>query len=156
AVRDVQRPLVDVHRRRPRAGEPTVGQVRLRDELQELERHGGGPCRALRRGWHDRVERNLLTLTQTFIAEEEERAVLAVQPGTEPDRRTEGEAKLVALEGRNGQAGIVKEVLRVQLLVPEKLERFAVELVRAGARRDVDDGAAVAPVFGAESGIVRL
>jgi hypothetical protein len=69
---------------------------------------------------------------------------LTIGPPTDPP-------KLVALERRDRQIGIVEEVLRIQLFVSDVLERFAVELIGAGLGRDIYNRAAVAAVFRASS-----
>ena len=81
------------------------------------------------------------------IAEEEDLAA-AVEDLGKDDGTTEGEAELVALEGRLRLLGSVEEVLGVELLVAEELEGGAVEVVGPGLEVDVDDAAHGAAVLG--------
>src|SRR5205085_9245129 len=73
-----------------------------------------------------------------------------------------GATKLVALEGRDGigraagQSGAIEGVARVEKVVAQELVNLAVKIIGAGAGGDVDDGAGVAAVFRAISGIINL
>ena len=69
------------------------------------------------------------------------------------------EAKLISLEGRfsagftgcQSRRAEIEEVARVERVVAQELEQFAVIIVTPLAGRDVDDGPGVATIFGAES-----
>src|SRR6185369_16196624 len=104
-----------------------------------------------------------LSLSQSFVAEEEERFVLAFVAKSrtaltemqQVQRSAEIESKLVSFEwSRLGSA--IEEVARVEIVVAQELEKLAVIVVCARARGDVYDRAGVAAVLSAEGRVVSL
>src|SRR6185503_21248297 len=84
-----------------------------------------------------------LPLSKALIGKEKERAIAH-------DGSAERRAELVPVERRLGGGWGVERVARVEPIVAVELERFAGELIGPGPRRDVDDGAGVSAVLGAE------
>ena len=114
--------------------------VRCRYQGKQLFDHGIRHGRALRVRQHATIQCQCLPVFQTFVAEEEERPILH-------DGTTERAAVLIAPESRLCD---VEKISRVEDIVPEVVEDFAVEFVGAGLGCNVDDRAGIAPVFGAE------
>ncbi len=125
------------------------GVVRRRDVLEQVLRQRVGDRRALRVAQRPGVQVDRLLMPQALVAAEEEHLVLR-------DRSAEVGAELLAVEDRLRRRRWVEVVARVELLVAVEVEAFAVELVAARPCRDVDDGARVSPVFGAEGRVVDL
>src|SRR5579872_1531355 len=79
-------------------------------------------------------------LTKAFVVAEEEGLVPLQRP-------SQSSAKLVAFEGRVG--GLSKEIPGVQHVVPDELEKIAMQLIGAGHGHDADLSARPFSVFGA-------
>src|SRR5215510_10684168 len=88
-------------------------------------------------------------MSQCFVGEKEERPVLY-------DWTTESASELVPLERRRLSRGEVEEVTRVQHIVAEELEEFAVEFVGSRTRCDVNDRAGALPILGAKGRVIQL
>ena len=160
-VVEVAGPLIDIHRSDPGAddaGGAIHGCVGSRNQTQQClgDRTTGaehlGTLGVAERGGR---KRQALALAQPFIAEEE-------IGGAAVNGTAEVATKLIALEGRNGigrtasQGGAIEGVARVEKVVAQELVNLAVKIVSAGTGGDVDDGAGVAAVFRAISGIINL
>ena len=91
-------------------------------------------------------------LAESLILGEEEGAVAAVVEMRDLDGAAEGDAKLVADEGRDaaraGRRGVVEEVARVERGIAQKLERGAVHRVGARLGEDVGEAGRATPDFG--------
>src|SRR5215472_4079785 len=87
---------------------------------------------------------------KALIVDKEEGLVFA-------NRYAEGAAEIVTLQGGDTLAvGVVEPGVGVHHGVSEELVSAAVELVGAGARDDVDDGADCKTVLGGEVGLLDL
>jgi hypothetical protein len=141
-VREIARPLVDLHRRVRPADESTdpsvIDPCRARDQVDEVPDHRMCHRRPLRVGQHHGAHRQTLILAQAFVGREKERAV----PGNGAANMS---PELVTLEG--GLGARVERIARVERSVPEEFDHTAAELVRARTRDDVDAGSAVASVL---------
>src|SRR5215510_7770133 len=105
--------------------------------------------RALRIAQDQAVEREPLAMAQPLVREKEEGPVL-------DEWAAEMAAEQVALKGRRPTGVKFEEVASVERVIAQELEHLAVEFIGARARRDVDDGAGILPVFGAESRGIHL
>src|SRR6266851_4631640 len=79
-------------------------------------------------GWHSENTRKALTDSSALIVGEEEGAVMAVVKAGQGDRTARGAAELVLLKWRKRPAA-VEEIISIERVVAQKLERDAVEFV---------------------------
>src|SRR5207244_3320111 len=107
-------------------GQRVKGQISRRVRIYGYVPVGKNPItRVLRR--YGRNGRDALRLPDPFVVDKEECSVLQ-------DRSADGFPKLVALEGWSGLSGIIEEVPRVEVVIPEELIGTAVNLICSGAR----------------------
>src|SRR5262249_53156678 len=101
-----------------------------------IDGHGGGSAGSVSR-------------SNTLLAKEEERSILAVIEPGDHNRAARGAAKLVALERSPRSAvPVVAPGVGVQLAVPEKFEKRDMQGVGSGAGGHVDDASAGPAVLG--------
>src|SRR5579863_94452 len=146
-------------------GRDSIGVVARRiSSGEQMSRFHGLNCRRGNRrelicAGYEGHQRYRLILTETFIGDEEKELIL-------DDRAAKVGAEIVALErglrvrhesaGRGLDFGGIEKVARVERIVAEKVEHFAVEFVRTGARGQVDDRAGIAAVLRRERLVVNL
>src|SRR5216683_8023936 len=101
---------------------------------------GSNPCSLILA--RDRAgDRQALVLAEPLISEEKENFVLE-------DRAAKIGAEIIALErGLRTPSNGVEKIPRVQIVVAEKLEQFAVVFVGAGTRGEIHDRAGVSSVL---------
>lgn len=157
---EVHSALLDVYRRRHRKGILPRPFVCRGNEGQEgFDELVAGCLRLcdLRRAQGCRREGYSLALPQCFIAQKDKRLIFL-------DRASAVTAELIADElrlfaGRKNavydDVGGVREIAGVKEIVPQVLVCFAMPRIYARTRGDIDDGAGIASVLGAESVIVN-
>src|SRR5215471_3998118 len=118
----------------------------MRDEGQQFDYCGiccGGPVGVTE---YSAIDGKPLSLSQSFVGPEEKCPVLLY-------RSANCGAKLVALE--RAFLGI-KEVARIECIIPEKLKSLTVVLVGPRTRSYVDYSARVSAVLGAKCRVINL
>src|SRR5688500_1075447 len=91
----------------------------------------------------------------SFVVREEEGAIASVEQFRDPNGTSDASSKLVALEGLQRIPGAIrKEVIRVELAIPQKFECASMHCVGSGLRHHGYEPAAAPAILGRVS--VRL
>ena len=155
-VTDIYRQSVNVRRSGSRSNEARraggIEGVSPWNQFDEFPDDGVCDGRALGVAQDKAIQVNALSLAQNFVIKEKEGAILAASEdraafseARQVDWAADCAAELIALEGRRPRRGEVKKVTRIERIVPEEFIQLAVELLCAGARRNVDDAPLLRP-----------
>src|SRR5579864_317355 len=106
-------------------------------------------------GWSEGADLRIdhyRVLALSLVAKEPKEPILPTHHFGNGDGPAHGYAELIAYQSGDRRivswSRLVKEIIGVEILVPQIVVKAAVNVVRAGLRNDVHDAAVAAPVLG--------
>src|SRR3954465_10294187 len=145
-VTDIDAPLIIVNVSRRRADKARscgrIDEVRTRYEFDEPRDHaGGGPALGVTED--EAVQIHILREAKAFVRRKEKRL-------TASDRAAQIRSELIAFEGRRLAGSKGEEIARIERVVTQELEEFAVKLAGARTCSEVEHCSRTLSVFRAE------